>query len=546
MRNGKVSRFGLITTNTITQVRQRKVIDFNQSQKNMVDLIFAISDHPWTDQGADVRIAMSAAELSSVTTNKIVQIGTVTCEEYGNTPEDSAEKVEVSLKQVAKIFSDLKAGADISSTEKLVANSQLSCRGMEMRGAGFLLTREEAISLGYDEEKRTPKIIKRYLNGRDLTDRSRNLYTIDLFGLSIREVQDRYPNAYQWVYERVKPERDVNRRKASRDKWWVYGEARATFRPALQNLERYIATVETAKHRTFIFLDIDVSPDNMLISIALGDAYFLGVLSSRVHVVWALGAGGVLEDRPRYQKTVCFDPFPFPDPTETQKQKIRDLGERLDAHRKRIQAANPEVTITAMYNLLEKLRKAEPLDDKDKAFNQKALVSTLKQIHDELDVAVFEAYGWEDLGIENGEVRIENGGEMILERLVKLNADRAEEERNGKVRWLRPDYQAPHEIQTQQTLPGMETTIETAIVSPTEQQKFPKAFKDQLAAIRDFLRTQGNEWTIDQLSAQFKGTTKQKATIPDCLESLETLGIVARHTEDGTDRYYLAELQKAG
>ena len=134
---------------------------------------------------------------------------------------------------------------------------------------------------------------------------------------------------------------------------------------------------------------------------------------------------------------------------------------------------------------------------------------------------------------------------MILERLVKLNADRAEEERNGKVRWLRPDYQAPHETQTQQTLPGMETQIET-IPIPTEQQKFPKAFKDQLAAVRDLLRTQGNEWTVSAIAAQFKGTAKQKATIPDCLESLETLGIIARHTENGTDRYYLAELQKAG
>ena len=135
----------------------------------------------------------------------------------------------------------------------------------------------------------------------------------------------------------------------------------------------------------------------MLIAIALEDAYFLGVLSSQIHTTWSLAAGGTLEDRPRYNKTDCFDPFPFPDPTETQKQKIRDLGERLDAHRKRIQAANPEVTITAMYNLLEKLRAGTPIDDKDKAFNQKALVSTLKQIHDELDAAVFEAYGWEDL-----------------------------------------------------------------------------------------------------------------------------------------------------
>ena len=35
-----------------------------------------------------------------------------------------------------------------------------------------------------------------------------------------------------------------------------------------------------------------ILPDNKLVNIALDDAYFLGVLSSRIHVVWALAAGG--------------------------------------------------------------------------------------------------------------------------------------------------------------------------------------------------------------------------------------------------------------
>ncbi len=179
--------------------------------------------------------------------------------------------------------------------------------------------------------------------------------------------------------------------------------------------------------------------------------------------------------------------IPSPIPPNPKNKKIRDLGERLDAHRKCVQAAHPEVTITAMYNLLEKLRKAEPLDEKDKAFNQKALISTLKQIHDELDVAVFEAYGWGDLigrsplaplspserlrqqkggtgastmanitdGSEVPLLKGDLGGslpqsvdEQILDRLVKLNAQRAEEERNGHIRWLRPEYQAPETIKT--------------------------------------------------------------------------------------------------
>ena len=100
-------------------------------------------------------------------------------------------------------------------------------------------------------------------------------------------------------------------------------------------------------------------------------------------------------------------------------------------------------------------------------------------------------------------------------------------------------------MQTQQIIEGMaEVEVETAI-APVEQQKLPKAFKDQLAAVRDLLRTQGGEWTVEQIAAQFKGATRQKQTILTCLESLEALGIIAKHGEDSSDRWYLAELQKA-
>src|SRR5207237_2671271 len=93
----------------------------------------------------------------------------------------------------------------------------------------------------------------------------------------------------------------------------------------------------------------------------------------------------------------CFNKYPFPDCTEQQKQRIRELGEALDAHRKRQQAANPGLTITDMYNVLEKLRRGETLSDKDKKIHEQGLVSVLRQIHDDLDAAVADAYGWSDL-----------------------------------------------------------------------------------------------------------------------------------------------------
>jgi hypothetical protein len=139
-----------------------------------------------------------------------------------------------------------------------------------------------------------------------------------------------------------------------------------------------------------------------------------------------LGVGNT----PRYSKSRCFDPFPSPEATKAQSKVIGDLAEEIDAHRKRAQAAG--VGLTAQYNLLERLRSGEVLSEKDKAQDSTALVSLLLELHTRLDTAVAAAYGWPaDLPEEE-----------VLARLVALNRERAAEEKEGKVRWLRPEYQA--------------------------------------------------------------------------------------------------------
>ena len=75
----------------------------------------------------------------------------------------------------------------------------------------------------------------------------------------------------------------------------------------------------------------------------------------------------------------------------------------------------------------------EPLSEKEKTIHDHGLVSVLKQVHDDLDRAVFEAYGWP----------VTLTDEEILERLVALNAEHAGEESRGLIRWLRADLQAP-------------------------------------------------------------------------------------------------------
>ena len=443
VREGRARRFGLITTNTLSQVRQRGVIAFHTSpssplslfknkkttinrdegdegDKSMpLKLLWAIPDHPWHGEGAAVRIAMTVGGLDGQSV-----LARVKSEVRRPDSVQVDEALEVDEVLVERIHEDLTAGAPVVTANALKANDGICSPGMKLHGNGFIVTSDQWLSWG------RPAVVHSYRNGRDLTDHPRGVMVIDLYGLSEEAVRKAYPAVYQHLLQTVKPEREQNNRAVYRDNWWVFGEPRANLRPVLTGLPRYIATVETAKHRFFQFLDGATVPDNKLIVIASQDPFHLGVLSSHIHLLWAKAAGALLEDRPVYVKSLCFDPFPIPEATEAQIAPIRDLAEEIDTHRKRAQASG--LGLTTQYNLLERLRSGAVLTEKEKAQDDKGLVSLLLELHRKLDAAVAEAYGWAP-DLPEAE---------ILERLVALNQVRTAEEATGRILWLRPEFQA--------------------------------------------------------------------------------------------------------
>ena len=145
-------------------------------------------------------------------------------------------------------------GANVASAEALEANEGISSPGVKLHGSGFIVTPEESVDLGLGRTQGLEHVIREYRNGRDLTQKPRGVKVIDLFGLKAEEVREYYPTVYQWVRERVKPERDQNKRATYRDNWWLFGEPRKDWREMSRGLPRYIATVETTKHRLFTFL----------------------------------------------------------------------------------------------------------------------------------------------------------------------------------------------------------------------------------------------------------------------------------------------------
>ncbi len=350
----------------------------------------------------------------------------------------------------------------------------------------------------------------------------------------------------------------------------MHGRSIENFRLSAAGLTRFIVTSEVSKHRFFVFVDGSVLPDGALIAETLDDAFYLGVLSSRIHTLFAISAGGRMGvgNDPRYNNSRCFDPFPFPDCTEKQKEKIRALAEELDAHRKRAQAQHG-IGLTDLYNVLEKVRagsarsrslgssgsvpapanaeekdqenendyenendQSPVLSPKEKLLHDQALVSTLRQLHDDLDAAVAAAYGW-PWPLTDAE---------ILERVVALNTARAAEEAKGIVRWLRPDYQKPLFAGEKQSALGLDDAetvgaglprdssgkksrreaAPTARASKTKTA-WPKTLAERVRAVERALAAEEKPATAEALTQRFA-----RAKAPDILEILQTLVTLGR------------------
>ena len=303
-------------------------------------------------------------------------------------------------------------------------------------------------------------------------------YVADFHDLTEKDVRQNAPKFYQNLLDTARIGRAKNPVKVRRELWWRLALPHTEIRDLLSSSTVYIGTIVMSKHRWFTMLDATLMPDQSIMVFGLEDFASLGILSSNIHVAWSLHAGGTLEDRPRYNKSKIFDPFPFPDATPEQRNVIAELAQELDATRKAALAEVPGLTMTEIYNLRDWLKKSSPslsrgggareASDRGAASTAGALSSAappsstfarapadatspsklgedlsdraraaragiVHRLHEQIDAAVAEAYGWPaDLTPSE-----------IVTRLVALNAERAKEEAEGNIRWLRPEYQIP-------------------------------------------------------------------------------------------------------
>ena len=308
---GKTKRAGLLGTQGIRGKPNRAVLERITESGSIFE---AHSDREWILEGAAVHISIAGFDDGSETDRLL-----------NNMP-------------VSEINANLTSGADLTQACRLNANAGLSFMGVIPVGA-FEITpaaADEMLLAPNPHGKPNSDVVKRWIIGRDITQRPRHMWIID-FGIDMAASEAAlYETPFEHILQNVKPLRDSNRDAKFRHSWWLHGRPRVEMRPAIDGLNRYIATPATAKHRIFTWLPEDMLPDHSLIIIASEDDYTFGVLHSRFHELWARGMGTQLrevESGFRYTPTTCFETFPFPRPTEEQREAISAAAAELNTLR---------------------------------------------------------------------------------------------------------------------------------------------------------------------------------------------------------------------
>jgi hypothetical protein len=245
-----------------------------------------------------------------------------------------------------------------------------------------------------------------------------------------------WPDLYDIVRRKVLPEREGKDGGYSR-RWWLYGRSNKKGTEIMKTRQRVLTIAQTSNSLGFVFQPADRVFAHTVVIFPLAEMHEFCLLQSRIHQIWTLFFCAKMKDDARYIPTDCFETFPFPggDGGTT----MTESGRQYHDFRAELMVRNSE-GLTKTYNRFHDPNEAGPD------------ILRLRELHDAMDRAVLDAYGWADiqpkceflLDYEEDEDAEETTShrkkpwryrwpddirDEVLARLLKLNAERAEEER---------------------------------------------------------------------------------------------------------------------
>jgi hypothetical protein len=247
------------------------------------------------------------------------------------------------------------------------------------------------------------------------------------------------PVAEDWPQLLDVVERKVKGTRASHSTahWWHFERARAELFRASDTLDRCLVVSRVGQAAAFTFSPARTVYSEGMVVFPNENEGFFAILQSRPHELWARFFASSLKDDLRYTPEDCFETFPFPAEWEAD-VALQAAGREYYETRAALMVRHDE-GLTSTYNRFH--TRDERVPD----------ILRLRELHARMDGAVLAAYGWTDLptACEFIADYMDEGSDgkpveksiryrwpdavrdEVLARLLKLNAQRAEEERRS-------------------------------------------------------------------------------------------------------------------
>lgn len=343
-------------------------------------------------------------------------------------------------------------GAVTGKPYRLAANADKSFIGSYVLGMGFVLTPEEAQAL-IARNPRNRDVLFPYLNGEDLNsrpDQSPSRWVINFKDRPLRRgapgrwrdeskeqrkewlrsgiVPDDYPDSVAADYteclriveEKVKPERERNKRKVRRERWWQFAERAPDLYATIAGMDQVFVTARVSKFLNFAAVRVGIVASEATVVIADPRFSTFAVVQSSLHEAWVREYQSSLETRGRYTPSDCVETFTFP----ASNRPLESVGEEYHQARAGKMRTLSE-GVTTLYNRFH--------DTNERGTD----IARLRELHVEMDRQVANAYGWTDLDpghdfhqTKQG-VRFtisERARQEVLARLLRLNHERYQDE----------------------------------------------------------------------------------------------------------------------
>lgn len=299
-------------------------------------------------------------------------------------------------REVSEITAYLFHGGPNGNPVTLGDHGDLFSQGSKIYGQGFVFDDQDpdANSLNVMRQMvaENPHISSRiypYIGGKEVNDdpcHRHSRFVINLSDIKNEEDLLQFKPLDAIVREKVKPVRDalgdnpVN--KPLKQRWWAYQAHRPDFYRKISQYSRVLVTSKVTTHFAFTFLPTGMVYSEKLIVFAFQEFSEFCLLQSRVYEVWARFFSATLGDALQYSPSDSFQTFPLL--SEDKMHTLQNAGQTYFEERAALMS-RLGLGLTDLYNGF-----CSPE-------NNSTEIVRLRDLHDTMDRAVLDAYGWTDL-----------------------------------------------------------------------------------------------------------------------------------------------------